>query len=311
VTVRYRNLIFDSARWDGFAFRDDDIVISTPAKCGTTWTQMLVAMLVFDATEFDRPLAVITPWLDMNTRPLESVLADLESQTHRRFIKTHTPLDGLPFDERVTYVCVGRDPRDAGLSMDHHLSNMNFEALLAMRAASVGMEDLDELGPPPEAPPDDPVERFWNWTMAEDFRGLAHTLAHIETFWDRRDQANVALFHYSDYQTDLPGQLARLAEVLGIERSRARIEELAEAASFASMKARAAELAPNSDQGLWHSTEDFFHRGVSGQWRELLDDADLDRYWARVNELVAPDVATWAHNGWLAKTVLGPETHQF
>ena len=302
MTVRYRNLVYDSARWEGFAFRDGDIVISTPPKSGTTWTQMLVALLVFDATEFDRPLALISPWLDMSTRRLDSVLADLDAQTHRRFIKTHTPLDGVPFDERVTYVCVGRDPRDAGLSMDHHLSNMNFDVLLAMRAESVGMEDLDELGGPPEAPSNDPVERFWRWTMAEDFRGLARTLTHIETFWDRRDLANVALFHYSDYKADLPGQLARLAEVLGIDRPRRRIEELAGAASFASMKARATELAPNADIGLWHSPEGFFHRGVSGQWRELLNDDDVARYQARVAELVAPDVAEWAHAGWLSST---------
>ena len=310
MTVRYRNVVYDSARWEGFAFREGDIVISTPPKCGTTWTQMLVAMLVFDATDFYQPLALISPWLDMSTRPLDSVLADLEAQTHRRFIKTHTPLDGVSFDERVTYVCVGRDPRDAGLSMDYHVSNMNWDVLLAMRAESVGMEDLDELGAPPEAPPDDPVERFWHWTMAEDFRGLGRTLAHIDTFWDRRDHSNVALFHYNDYKADLPGQLARLAEVLGIDRPRGRIEELAEAASFASMKARAMELVPNADIGLWHSPEGFFHRGVSGQWRELLDEAGIERYWARVHELAAPDVAEWAHDGWLGTTVSGPETVQ-
>jgi hypothetical protein len=300
VTVRYRNLVYDSARWDGFEFRDDDIVICTPPKCGTTWTQMLVAMLVFDATEFDRPLAKISPWLDMNTRPLDSVFADFAAQRHRRFIKTHTPLDGLPWDERVTYVCVGRDPRDAGLSMDHHISNMNFDVLMAMRAESVGLEDLDELGAPPEAPPEDPLERFWFWTMAEDFRGLARTLLHIQTFWDHRDDPNVALFHYSDYKADLPGQLARLAGVLGIDLPRSRIDELAAAATFANMKARATDFVPNADIGLWHSPEGFFHRGTSGQWRELLDEDGLDRYWERVNALVAPDVAEWAHNGWLA-----------
>jgi len=42
----YRTLIFDSARWDGFAYRPDDIVISTPARCGTTWTQTTCALLV-------------------------------------------------------------------------------------------------------------------------------------------------------------------------------------------------------------------------------------------------------------------------
>jgi hypothetical protein len=184
--------------------------------------------------------------------------------------------------------------------MDHHMSNMNFDVLLAMRAESVGMEDLDELGAPPESPPDDPVERFWFWTMGEDFRGLARTLQHIQTFWDYRDRPNVALFHYSDYKADLPGQLARLAGVLGIERSPERISELADAATFANMKSRATDFVPNADIGLWHSPEGFFHRGTSGQWRELIDEDGLDRYWERVNALVGPDVAAWAHNGWLA-----------
>ena len=44
--VRYRTHVFDSSRWDGFEFRPDDIVISTPSKCGTTWTQMICALLI-------------------------------------------------------------------------------------------------------------------------------------------------------------------------------------------------------------------------------------------------------------------------
>ena len=106
--VRYQTLVYDNARWEGFAFRGDDIVITTPPKCGTTWTQMVCALLVFQETSFDRTLDLISPWLDMLTRSRESVVADLEAQTHRRFIKTHTPLDGLPWDDRVTYICVSR-----------------------------------------------------------------------------------------------------------------------------------------------------------------------------------------------------------
>ena len=41
--TRYRSILADSARWDGFAFRPGDIVISTQPKCGTTWTEMLCA----------------------------------------------------------------------------------------------------------------------------------------------------------------------------------------------------------------------------------------------------------------------------
>ena len=54
--TRYRSLISDSARWDGFEFRPGDIIISTPPKCGTTWMQMICALLVFQTTDF-RPAA--------------------------------------------------------------------------------------------------------------------------------------------------------------------------------------------------------------------------------------------------------------
>src|ERR1051326_4513852 len=97
--VSYRTFIADNARWEGFQFRDGDIVIATPPKCGTTWTQMICALLIFRTPEFDRHMDLISPWLEMLTRPLDSVVADLEAQTHRRFIKSHTPLDGIPFHE--------------------------------------------------------------------------------------------------------------------------------------------------------------------------------------------------------------------
>ena len=114
---RYQSLVYDSARWEGFVFRPDDIVISTPPKCGTTWTQMICALLVFQTTTFGQTLDRISPWLDMLTRELASVRADLDAQTHRRFIKSHTPFDGPPRDPNVTYICVGRDPRECAAHM--------------------------------------------------------------------------------------------------------------------------------------------------------------------------------------------------
>jgi len=121
--VRYHTSFTDSARWDGFVFRTGDIVISTPAKCGTTWLQMICALEIFKSATFGRPLDQVSPWLDVLLRPLTGVLADLGAQAHRRFIKTHTPLDGLPFDDRVTYLCASRDPRDVAVSLDSHARN--------------------------------------------------------------------------------------------------------------------------------------------------------------------------------------------
>jgi aryl sulfotransferase len=297
---RYRTMLSDSARWDGFPFREGDVVISPPAKCGTTWMQMLCALLVFDTADLPHPLTELSPWVDAVTHDIEATRATLADQRHRRFVKTHTPLDGLPFDERVSYICVGRDPRDVALSYAHSMANLEPTTFRAVAQASG--RDTEQLGPPPR----DAVERFWRWVEGErndDQRGGGATLArmvhHVETFWQRRDEPQVVLFHYADLQTDLPGQLRRLAAVLDIELGHDRAEQLSAEATFDRMRSRADELAPGVDTRLWRDNRAFFHSGTSGQWRDLLDAEAVARYQDRLAELAPPDLATWLHTGWL------------
>jgi aryl sulfotransferase len=130
---RYQGTVYDSVRWDGFELRPGDIIIASPPKCGTTWTQMICALLILQEPELPLPLDKLSPWIDMETRARTEVFADLQAQTHRRLIKTHTPLDGLPHDPRVTYICVGRDPRDVALSIDRHIDNTDIGAFLKAR----------------------------------------------------------------------------------------------------------------------------------------------------------------------------------
>lgn len=296
--------MYDNARWDNFEFRAGDIVISTSPKCGTTWTQMLCALLIFRDSHFDRPLTEISPWLDQQTGKLDTVLAILDAQQHRRFIKTHTPLDGLPFDSRVTYLCVGRDPRDVYVSMDHHWGNMMMDAVLSARENAVGNDDLDELLPRTSMVnrPDDPHVRFRMWVdndgppeqVSSSLRTVIH---HVDTFWVRRERDNVALFHYSDLEADLVAEMQRLAAVLEIDIPAEQVRDLARAADFGEMKNRADELAPNVDIAIWRDSQEFFHQGHSGQWRALLDDEEVAHYDGRVGELAHPELARWLHHG--------------
>lgn len=301
--VRYRSLIMDSARWDGFAFRDGDIVITTPPKCGTTWMQMICALLIFQRPEFDRPLDQITPWLDQTTRARDDVFATYEAQQHRRFIKTHTPLDGLVFRPEVTYICVGRDPRDVAISIDNHLENMDMDAVFALREKAVGLDDLDEVIPdglPTRA--ETLRERFWEWTEITNIanRGLAPTLHHLQTIWDVRDHPNVVLLHYGDLSDDLDTEMRKLATRLGIDVNEELWPDLVPAATFDSMSSRAKDLAPNATNSIWRDRNRFFNRGTSGQWRNLLDDEDLKRYKRRVGELVDDALSEWVHRGPIA-----------
>lgn len=290
-------MVSDSALWAEFKFREDDVIVTPPAKCGTSWLQMLCALLIFDTARFDRPLTEISPWFDATTYDFAKTVATVEAQEHRRFIKTHTPLDGLPFVEGVTYLCTGRDPRDVAISFDNANANISPEAM----AEALALVGVDPDNAPP-MPPEDPLERFWLWADAEFINGpigvgatMANLINHLQTYWDRRHEPRVVLFHYADLLSDLPGQMRRLAAALGIDRSAERIEELAAEASFGRMRERADELAPGLDKKLWRSNRDFFRSGSSGQWRELLGPDDQRRYRERLAELASPDLIEWLH----------------
>ena len=296
--VRYRNVVLDSARWEGFEFRDDDIVISTPPKCGTTWTQMMCALLIFQDTAFPRPLTQMSPWVEVQTARIEDVFAVLEAQPHRRFVKSHCPLDGIPFDPRVTYITVGRDPRDVALSWDNHMDNLRLDHFIELRAAAVGLDDLAEVMPEgPPVRPADPAQRFWDWMEAPPFgaSGLAGTVHHIDTFWQRRDDPNVVLLHYADLQADLDGQMRGLAARLGIAIDEDRWPTLVGAATFDSMRGRATELAPQSTSEYWKDNDRFFNRGTCGQWRDLVTAEDLVRYDTIISAMASPELVTWLH----------------
>ena len=299
--VTYRTRMVDSSRWARFAHRPGDIVISTPPKCGTTWTQMLCALMIFDGPDFPAQLDAMSPWLDLMIRSEYEVFATYERQTHRRFIKTHTPLDGLPLRDDVHYLVVGRDPRDALVSWEHHLDNMDFDVILDSRRAAVGLEDLDEFDPP-RRPDPDPAVRFCefveaDWSPAE-FVTLANMLHHLHTGWERRRKPHVGLFHYLDLRRDLVAEMRRMADLCGFDAEPARLGELAAEAGIERMRARADDLTPDiSTSDHWKDRTQFFRAGTAGEWAQRTTADDRRRYDERVAALVPTDLARWVHAG--------------
>lgn len=122
---------FDSTIWNDFNFRDDDIIIATYAKSGTTWTQQIVAQMHHGG---DPALAVaeFSPWLDLRVPPKEVKLPAVEAQTQRRILKTHLPLDALVFSPKAKYLYIGRDGRDVLWSMYNHHINANADWYAAL-----------------------------------------------------------------------------------------------------------------------------------------------------------------------------------
>jgi hypothetical protein len=303
MAVQYRSLMMDNARWDGFEFRPSDIVISTPPKSGTTWTQMLCAMLIFDGPDFPAPLSELSPWLDQTIRSLDDVRAIYATQQNRRFIKTHTPLDGLPLRDDVTYLIVGRDPRDVMVSMEHHQANMDLERVITLRGQAVGNDDLDTL-PPRPSPSEDPSERFRTFVRATDMGvlSLSSVLHHLDTGWQLRHRPNIVMCHYADFTADLPGEIVRLADALDINMTPVRAQELAAEATLDRMRDRANDVLPNAG-AIWKDDRAFFRAGSFGDWRSRVNDDDLAEYDETIKTIVTPQLATWVHQGRLTSGI--------
>lgn len=281
----------DSARWQGFPFRDGDIVISTRSKSGTTWMQMICALLVFGTPDLPRPLGELSPWLDHLVVPKEEVFALLAEQKHRRVIKTHTPLDGVPLDPRVTYIVVARHPVDVGVSVYHQIGNIDHER----------MRQLVGVRPPTTPPPPRPSEREWlvSWLASRadpltELDSLPGLFWHLSDAWSRRDASNVLLVHYADLSADLEGEMRDLATRLGVDLAPAIWPELVRAATFASMRNKAEDLAPDRS-GVLKDRTAFFRRGRSGAGRELLTEEEYAAYLERAAELGSPELLAWLH----------------
>lgn len=284
----------DSVRWDAYRPRAGDIVVATPPKCGTTWTQMAAALLVH-GPRLPGPLTRLSPWLDRLAAPVEQVMAELDAQPWRRIIKTHTPLDGLPYYEEVSYLFCGRDPRDAFLSMMDNMQNAS-PATMAQVCERIGV-------PPGFAFPDDPNLFFRIWMTApmyhwvEDGFPNGSVFATARTFWPHRRLPNVHLMHYRDLSLDLAGELRRLAAFLEVRVEDACWPALLEAASFASMKERADDTAPGAHLGEWSDNRAFFRHARLNAWREGLNAENQGLYEELAPKRASPQLRAWLEGG--------------
>lgn len=280
----YKNVMIDGARWDQFSPRDDDIFVCTTSKSGTTWMQAICALLIFGRDDPQVKPAVISPWFDMTRQPVEETLAMLEAQSHRRFIKTHTPLDGIPYFEHCSYLVVYRDPRDIYFSMRNHAGNMKSEAFIERATVDVHEGFQDWMSTP--TTPDD-----------YDGQSLDGIIQHFKSYSKFAALANLHLLHYADLKRDLPGAMARIAGILGIGHDAPTMATLAQAAGFEQMRRNADRFAPGAGTGVWKDEQRFFNKGESAQWRDVLHAEELADYDARIGKVLGADEAAWLHSG--------------
>ncbi len=241
-------------------------------------------MLIFGTAELDIAPAKISPWFDANLTPSDTVSRMIEAQQHRRYLKTHTPLDGIPYFADCNYVAVYRDPRDTFLSM-MRLAARTLEG----RPAASQIADLHAL--------------FGTWLKVPFRAGQAEQMSlaaiahHFNLFWKHRALPNIALVHFADLKRDPAGTIRSIAAALGIAADDGLIARIADATAFANMRDKAAQFAPGIGRGQFKSESDFFRSGENVQWKNFATASELAAYAQRMSQLMPPDAAAWLEHG--------------
>jgi aryl sulfotransferase len=288
-TREFQNHHMDSTIWNRFSFRPDDVIISTYAKSGTTWTQQIVGQILMGGDPEIR-VAELSPWLDMRLPSEDEKFELLEAQTHRRFIKTHLPLDAFVFRPELKHIYIARDGRDIAWSMHNHANNFLPE-VYEMLNSLPGL-----VGPPLERAEQDILAFFRKW-LAEDGAPFWSLWENVRTWWQARHLPNVLMLHYADMKQDLPETVSQIADFLEVKLDSQTFERVVRHSSFDWMKANAEKAAPLGGTIFQGGAATFINKGSNGRWQEVLTVADSAEYEARALAELGPECAQWLANG--------------
>lgn len=287
----------DSRQWDKYQPREGDVVVATAPKCGTTWTQRIVALLIFQSAA-PRPIIETSPWIDCRFQiPIDVAVQILGGQAHRRAVKSHLPFDALPVYDEMKYIHVARDGRDSCMSFHNHFTNFKQKALGDLDR--IGLSD-ETIGRPVPRPPSDPRGFYLHWIDPRSETGayVGNDFFDLErSYWAERKRPNLLMVHYNDLKADLSGEMKRISEFLEIDTPPDVWPSLVEAARFESMKKDGRALLPVLDNIFKEGSDTFINRGTNERWREVLQNDDVEFYTRRVDSELSPGLANWLTSG--------------
>ncbi len=276
----YKGSITDTDRWNAVDLRAGDVFVCTPPKCGTTWTTSIVTMLCAGRTDI-APQELIH-WLDASFMPLDDVVEGLKAQNGRRCIKTHTPMDGIPWRADAHYITVYRHPVDMMLSLRKHLAN------------EVSTSDDH----PYLQDPDTALKEFaTKKTDDYDDDSLVSYLTHYRAAAQQPRPDNLLMLHYADMLAAPRANIEKIALHIGVSPDPALLDAVTKATSFGNMKANPDRFTPYADKGYWHDPQAFFHAGGTRKWEGKISDETFAIYAAQMADALPPEDINWLENG--------------
>ena len=197
----------------GFSPDERDVFVATFPKSGTNWAMQIAQQIAWRGdARFDHIYDVVA-WPE-SPFPVRVPLGDRSgaeaAPTRRRVIKTSSPAQFVPYDERSAYVTVIRDPKEVAVSAYHFITG------------TFGLTDLTVA----------------DWV--DSFTGPAFPAgswaAHAASYWAWRDRPNVAVLCFADMLRDLDAAVRAVAEVMGVALQPSEHDQVVARSRFAWMR---------------------------------------------------------------------------
>ena len=273
-----KNILEDGPKIYNFQLRPDDVWIVTYPKCGTTWTQELLWLIMHNA-DFEGAKSSVyerSPFLEFSTlttkakklkqleskkTPEEKVKAEwticktidyADTYKSPRLIKSHLPLFMLPpklLDTcKVIYVC--RNPKDCCVSYYHHslLMENNIMKNGFAEFAKRFMKGQIEYG------------SYWT---------------HLKDAWESRSHPNMKFLWFEDMKKDLKPVIKDLAKFLKYEVTDEQVLQIDGFLEFSAFQKFRSEYPVKSE-----GPNKFFRKGQVGDWKNHFTAEELEAWQA-------------------------------
>jgi aryl sulfotransferase len=228
----------------------------------------------------------LSPWLDFRLRT--DGFERATAQTHRRYLKTHLPIDALVYSPKAKYLYVGRDGRDIFWSWYNHHQSFKPEALAFLSSLYPDQPAFDYPNP-------DIRLAFLEWLDRDAYPNWPFW-SHVQGWFDARHLPNLKLVHFADLKADLPGQIREIAAFLEIDIDPRKLDVIVEYCGFDHMK-RLATADEDVNRALKGGGASFIHKGTNGRWKDVLTAADNARFHAEAAKHLSLEAAAWLESG--------------
>ena len=278
--------------WNHLKNLNDDVIIASTIKSGTTWLQQIVAQIIFES-KFNQNLNETSLWIDTLRDFTENELLDkIGKQNHRKFLKTHSPASVVyKNNSNLKYLFITRDFRDVVWSFFNHFVNSKYKILDKSNTNSI-TKKLRESS--------DPYE-FWNIIMdnqdifykCKSYKIIWSYFDTIKTWLQVKDNDNVLILHFNDLKKNLKGNIINISKFLGYNYDDEIINKIHYKCTFEYMKNNSTKCVPFA----FKNSKNFINKGTNKRWKDKLSEEDLDKYKKLITSFFEDQVVEWIENG--------------